>query len=152
MSTVQEHIESIKAELQSVSTVSPFKRVTFGDVGTNIVYPSIHFMLESMEKFDDVHLVNETMQLRWELLYKVHVLCAGLSLPKSWDYAEKTVNTALELFINQIPETERLNGEAWWIEPDSVVHGVIEVDSAIDQKGVQGGTFDLMIRFLQDVS
>lgn len=151
MTTLQEYIDDIKEQLQLVTKVPPFQRVTFGDVGTNIVYPSLHFMLDSMDKFDEVHLVNDTMQLRWELIYKVHILCAGLSLPTSWDYVEKTVSTAVEIFINQIPESERLNNKAWWIEPDSVIYGVIGVDSAIDQKGVQGGTFDLIIRFLQDV-
>ena len=152
MSTVQSYLETIETELATVATVAPFKKVTFGDIGKNINYPSIHFMLEGMEKFDEVHLVNTTMQLRWELTYKVHVLCAGLTVPKTWSNTIKQVNAVVELFINQIPATERLNGAAWWIEPESVVYGVIGVDSAVDQQGVMGGTFDLNIKFLQDVS
>lgn len=152
MATVQSYQDTIKTQLESVAGVAPFKAVTFGDIGVNIEYPSIHFRLDGMEKFEDVHLVNTTMQLRWELTYKVHVLCAGLSYPESWEECIKTVNEAVELFINHIPETERLSGNAWWIEPENVVYGAIEVDAAIDQIGVQGGFFDLKILFLQDVS
>lgn len=152
MATVQSYIKTIESELTTVATVAPFKKVTFGDVGKNINYPSIHFMLDSMDKFDDVHLVHTTMQLRWELSYTVHVLCAGLTSPKAWDDVITQVNAVVELFINQIPATERLNGAAWWIEPESVVYGVIGVSSVIDHEGVQGGTFDLKIKFLQDVS
>lgn len=152
MADVQSYIETIESELATVATVAPFKKVTFGDVGKNINYPSIHFMLDGMEKFDDVHLVNTTMQLRWELSYTVHVMCAGLTQPKPWNDIIKQVNAVVELFINQIPATERLNGAAWWIEPESVVYGVIGVSSVIDQESIQGGTFDLKIRFMQDVS
>lgn len=151
MSTVQSYLIDIESQMKLVCVDSKFKSVTFGDTGRTIEYPSIHFVLKSMEKFDEIHLVNTTMQLRWELIYKVHALHAGLSNPSTWEEAIESVNIALELFINQIPEAERLSGEAWWIEPSNVIYGPIEVDSAIDQRGVMGGTFDLRIKFLQDV-
>lgn len=151
MSTVQSYLVNIEKQLKSVCSSSKFKGVTFGDTGKNIEYPSIHFVLKERDHFDDVHLVNTTMQLRWELVYTVHVLHAGLSNPSTWDEAIESVNIASELFINQIPATERLSGYAWWIEPSNVIYGPIEVDSAIDQIGVMGGTFDLNIKFLQDV-
>lgn len=151
MSTVQSYLVNIEKQLKLVCSASKFKGVTFGDTGKNIEYPSIHFVLEERDHFDDVHLVNTTMQLRWELVYKVHVLHAGLSNPSTWAEAIESVNIASELFVNQIPATKRLSGHAWWIEPSNVIYGSIEVDSAIDQNGVMGGTFDLNIKFLQDV-
>lgn len=151
MTTVQSYLINIEAQLKSVINSSKFKSVTFGTINDVIEYPAIHFKLISMNKFDEVHLRNTTMQLRWELVYEVHILYAGLSNPSTWDETIESVNIALEIFINQMQENERLSSNAWWIEPSDVRYGVIEVDPVIDSQGVMGGNFRLDIKFLQNV-
>lgn len=151
MSICEDLINKIEKKLEKIGAIAPFKRAFFGDVDLSATFPAIHYVLKSRDAFDEPHLVHNTMQLRWELIYEVQVMFARLPGRKTESEARQHVDKAVELFIQQMSENARLDGKAWWIEPDGVRYGVIEFEFAGKMEYVLGGVFDLSIKFLQDV-
>ncbi len=152
MTTCENLIDDIETEIKKVALISPFKQAAFGALNLDMEYPAMHFTLKVREPFDDPHIVNTTMQLRWELFYEVQVLYARLPNAQAWDEARQHVDKGVEIFIDQMPQSARLNGKAWWIEPSNVRYGLVEFESASEKEYVLGGLFDLQIKFTQDVS
>lgn len=152
MSTTEGLIDAIEQRIERIANIPPFKFVAFGDLDVNMRFPAMHFLLKSRSAFDPPHLRHDTMQLRWELTYDVQVLFTRLTNSKAYSESRRHVDKAVEIFINQMAESERLGGLAWWIEPDEVRYGVIELESASKKEYILGGVFRLNIKFIQNVS
>ena len=151
MATCEKLIDAIQEQIKTVTKIAPFKRTEFGGLGDNPSYPSLNFQLKNREPFDPPSIRPSGMQLRWELEYEVHVLVAGIQNTIHSNQARQHVDKAVEIFIDQMPSTERLNGLAFWLEPSNVQYGVIELETAARMKYIDGGLFTLTIQFIQDV-
>jgi hypothetical protein len=152
MTASKDLINDIEDQMGKVANITPFNSASFGDLDYNSTFPAIQFILKSRGAFDPPHRVHSTMQLRWELVYDVQVMYSRLHDNKSWKEARELVDTAVDIFVNQMAEAERLNGTAWYIEPEDVQYGVIVLEPANRNEYLLGGVFTLRIKFLQDVS
>jgi hypothetical protein len=150
MATSKELIADIQKELIQVTKVAPFKHTNFGSILENPAFPSLNFQLLGRDHFDNPSLRPSGMLFRWELTYEVHVLHSRIDSQDTRNQARELVDKAVELFIDQMPEEERLNDKAFYIVPSNIRYGIIELETGTQMKYIDGGIFTLTIQFLQE--
>jgi len=151
MTNSKDIIDGIEDQIEKLANTPPFNSAFFGDLNNNLSFPALQFILKSRATFDPPQIRHLTMQLRWELTYDVQVMYSRLQDNKSWEEARGLVDMAVDLFTNQMFEGKRLNGLAWYIEPDDVQYGVIVLEPASRDEYLLGGVFTLKIKFLQGI-
>ena len=151
MTEAETLIDALETQIKTVTKVAPFKYTDFDIIGGKSIYPGLNFNLKSRNSFDPPSIRPSGMQMRWEIVYEVTVLYAAMSGNKTAEQARRHVDKAVEIFVNQMPTAERLNSLAFWVEPDNIRYGIIELEGESSKKYVLGGMFDLTIQFTQDV-
>jgi hypothetical protein len=151
MATLNETLDNIEKELTKVTKTHPFKKTDFGGFGSSPVFPSLNFSASEAEPFDQVDKRPSGMQLKWEIKYDVQVICAAIINNNTRKSTFKTVNDAIEIFLDQMATDELLNGLAFDIAVSGIRYDLeIGEITGTTTNYAYGGVFTLTIQFIQE--
>ena len=146
MSTLNSHIKDIEVELRKIIKDGKvgIKVVSTNDFRKFTQFPAVHFKLISYDVFDDDLRTND-VRLGWEARYQVDVILNQDGTHKDTSKVITLTNNILDLLTKQMGEDERLDGNVFWLIPESV-----EFNTTLAENYV-GSSIMLQIKFFQNV-